>query len=185
MIVYGISVWIYRFFLFLGIALLVYNFFFKALGLLMFIIEIGYFLVRPVFNECVVWWKFRDEIRFNTLLKVSLSGFLLLSLFLFIPWQGKLTLPAQLVPGYQSVYAPMAAKLVSLAVLRGQFVEDNADLARFSSPSIEQELRANQQRIAELTKSNEYIGFDPLLKSQKVIFESRLRTERKKTPEFA
>jgi putative peptide zinc metalloprotease protein len=180
MIVYGISVWIYRFFLFLGIALLVYNFLFKALGLLMFFVEIGYFLIRPIFNEFVVWWKFRDEIKLNKQLKFSLAALLLSSLFLFVPWQGKLTLPAQLVPGYQSVYAPVSARLVSLTVSRGQFVENNADLAKFSSPSIDQELRANQQRIAELTKSNDYIGFDPVLKSQKVIFESRLRTERKK-----
>jgi len=49
---------------------------------------------------------------------------------------------------------PIGAKLVLLAVLRGQFVKDNADLARCSSPSIEPKLRENQQRMPVLVLWN-------------------------------
>jgi len=36
-------IWIYRFFLFLGIALLVYHYFFKLLGLFFNDVEVGWF----------------------------------------------------------------------------------------------------------------------------------------------
>ncbi len=43
---YAYAIWIYRFFLFLGIALLVYHATFKVLGIILFLIEIGWFIAR-------------------------------------------------------------------------------------------------------------------------------------------
>ena len=57
LILYAWATWIYRFFLFLGIALLVYHFFFKVLGVIVFAIEIYWFILRPIFNEIKVWTK--------------------------------------------------------------------------------------------------------------------------------
>ena len=42
------AVWAYRFVIFLGIALMVYHYFFKLLGLILFAIEIGWFIVFPL-----------------------------------------------------------------------------------------------------------------------------------------
>ena len=47
LLIYAYGTWIYRFLLFLGIALLVYHFFFKALGLVLFFIEIVWLIARP------------------------------------------------------------------------------------------------------------------------------------------
>ena len=44
LILFAWGVWLYRFLLFLGIALLVYHLFFKALGILLFAVEIGWFI---------------------------------------------------------------------------------------------------------------------------------------------
>jgi putative peptide zinc metalloprotease protein len=59
---YAWSTWVYRAFMFLGIAVLVYYFFFKVLGLFLFLVEIGWFLAWPVYQEVQVWWKRREEV---------------------------------------------------------------------------------------------------------------------------
>ena len=56
LIFYAFSTWIYRFFLFLGIALIVYHMFFKILGILLFLVEIFAFLLTPVFREMKEWF---------------------------------------------------------------------------------------------------------------------------------
>ena len=58
---FAFATWVYRFFLFLGIALLVYHFFFKILGIVMFAIEMGWFIVLPIWRELRVWLARRRE----------------------------------------------------------------------------------------------------------------------------
>ena len=53
--------WLYRLFVFFGIALLVYLFFFKALGVVLFAVEIVWFIGLPVWSELRVWWARRAE----------------------------------------------------------------------------------------------------------------------------
>ena len=60
--IYAWAIWIYRFFLFLGIAFLVYAFFFKALGVLLFFIEIVWFIARPFWSEVKEWPAMRKQI---------------------------------------------------------------------------------------------------------------------------
>jgi putative peptide zinc metalloprotease protein len=47
--------WVYRFFVFLGIAAAVYFFFFKLLGIGLFMVEVSWFVVMPVWKELRVW----------------------------------------------------------------------------------------------------------------------------------
>jgi putative peptide zinc metalloprotease protein len=49
-ILYGWATWIYRLMLFLGIALLIYYFAFKLLGIALFAVEIIWFVLLPVHN---------------------------------------------------------------------------------------------------------------------------------------
>jgi putative peptide zinc metalloprotease protein len=56
-IIYALGTWIYRFFLFLGIAVLVYHYAFKILGIVLFLVEIIYFVFLPIYKELKVWWS--------------------------------------------------------------------------------------------------------------------------------
>ena len=49
---YSLSALIYRFSLFLGIAIVVYHMAFKALGLFLFGVEIWWFIARPILASC-------------------------------------------------------------------------------------------------------------------------------------
>ena len=61
-VAFAFATWAYRFVLFLGIALVVYHAFFKALGVFLFFVEISVFIVRPVLAELRVWHARRAEI---------------------------------------------------------------------------------------------------------------------------
>lgn len=52
---YALACWTYRFGLFLGIALLVYRLAFKLLGIFLMMVEVGWFLARPIVAELAIW----------------------------------------------------------------------------------------------------------------------------------
>ncbi|MBS0537872.1 MAG: hypothetical protein JSR47_03905 [Proteobacteria bacterium] len=93
---YSIACWIYRFFLFTGIAVLVYHFTFKLLGIFLMFVEIWYFVTKPILNELMTWAKISRTTRLNRHTVVTLSVFALLILALAVPWRGKVEAPALL-----------------------------------------------------------------------------------------
>ena len=104
----------YRFFLFLGIALAVYYYFFKILGLLLFGVEIGWFIVKPIYDEVGVWWKERQQIRGISLLRV---GFILagLLLALALPWKEQIHGEGWLRAEQEfAVYSPRPARITHI-----------------------------------------------------------------------
>jgi putative peptide zinc metalloprotease protein len=80
--------WIYRFTLFLGIAVAVYFLFFKLLGIALFIVEVTWFIALPVWRELRFWWQSRSHIVATRrwLLWALVGGILLL---LVIPFRGQ------------------------------------------------------------------------------------------------
>ncbi|HSK41901.1 MAG TPA: site-2 protease family protein, partial [Arenibaculum sp.] len=96
LIAYAVATWIYRFFLFLGIALLVYHLFFKALGIVLFAVELAWFIARPVLGELRVWASRRREVRLNR--QTALSLFMLSAALaaVVIPWRSTVPAPALL-----------------------------------------------------------------------------------------
>lgn len=121
---YAFATWIYRLFLFTGIALLVYHMTFKVLGILLFAVEIGYFVIVPIVNELRAWHGRRKDYRMNRqmILTLSVSSFLLL--IFFIPWQHTVYAPGLIRAEQQgSLYMPMPAKIEQIKVSMGQQVE--------------------------------------------------------------
>lgn len=55
MVGFALLTWMVRFTVFVGIALLVYHFFIKLVGLLLFAVEIWWFILRPVWREVAAW----------------------------------------------------------------------------------------------------------------------------------
>ncbi len=148
LVLYAWGTWIYRFFLFLGIALLVYYFFFKVLGIILFITEIVWFILMPVFKEIKNWWGMRTEIihskRFYFVLLIFIGSLILL----FIPWDTKITVPAILESKENIVvYSPVRAKIKSILVSKGQVVEKDQLLLSLESPVLNEELDKVSKQI--------------------------------------
>lgn len=148
LIFYAYCTWLYRFFLFLGIALLVYYMFFKALGLFLFAVEIGYFIVLPVWKELKMWWSLRDRVGLSR--PVVRSGAVLLAVLslLFIPWQHQITAPAVLrASNFTLLFAPAPAQILSQDLQDGKKVSKGQLLGTFQSPELEFEIAQSKRRL--------------------------------------
>lgn len=134
---YAFATWIYRFFLFLGIALLVYHLFFKVLGVLLFAVEIGWFIVRPVASELAAWGRRRKEVRMNRRAGRTAIVLLMGLGFFVIAWRGTVPAPAVLRAEQQSVlYAPLSARLAAIHARRGDAVNAGDVMFELESPDL-------------------------------------------------
>lgn len=137
LIAYAYATWIYRLVLFLGIALLVYHFFFKILGIVLFLVEIWAFIARPVASELAVWWKRRQDSRWTRSGVLAAATVATLLIVCLIPWRSTLQVPAVLnAAAVSPLYTPVPARIDDVLVTPGQQVAAGDILVRLSSPEL-------------------------------------------------
>ena len=142
LIAFAFLTWTYRFTLFLTIALIVYHFAVKVLGVAMASVEIGYFLMFPVLGEVLVWWRRRGDMSWNkrtvfTAIAAAAVGGLLL-----VPWRSAIEAPALLKSWeHREVFVPdFGVHVVSIDVKDGQLVEKGQRLFQLASPDLDHKL---------------------------------------------
>ena len=115
LIAFAITTWAYRLVVFLGIAWLVYYYFFKVLGIVLFAIEILWFVWLPIWRELAVWFNRRSEIKNSRLfgLTIGMVGLLAWSM---VPWQSSVHGTAWIHALRQTqIHSPIPGKLVVTA----------------------------------------------------------------------
>jgi len=143
LIFYAWSTWIYRLILFTAIALLVYHFFFKLLGVALFALEIWYFIALPIVKEIAQWRTIAPRIASLRRVMITAGAALALILVLVIPWSTRIAVPAILqAADLVQIYPPSAAKIISIDVKRGDFVPE-------TTPIIHLQVREIESRIAD------------------------------------
>lgn len=175
LVIYSYLTWIYRFFLFLGIALLVYHFAFKLLGIILFVVEIVWFILRPIWAEMKRWWDMRASFSLN---RRSLRSLLFVSLtfaVLFLPWRSSISVPAVLEAEQQVTLFPSEpARLKQLVARHGANVRAGDVLAVLESPPLSHEINLEQRRIRLLeTQIAQQVGSREM-RTQRFILEERL-----------
>jgi putative peptide zinc metalloprotease protein len=167
LILFAWGTWLYRLVVFLGIAVLVYHFFIKAVGILLFAVEIGWFIVLPVWREVKEWrtlaragvaapgarrprpWRW----------KLALFGGLIL--LAFLPWPGRVTATALLRPAViWPLHVPGAAALTENQMAEGRPVTAGSPLARLQPTELPAKaklaaLRLEQARWAAFSAGSE------------------------------
>lgn len=142
LLLYAYGTWIYRFFLFIGIAILVYFFFFKLAGIVLMAAEIGWFIARPVYREVSEWHKLRDVMNWNLNSKISLGIVLTVIILLVLPWSSHVEAPSLLkVRDHAKIYTPLPGKILAANVKNGQKVKKGDKLFSLSSPDIRHKAR--------------------------------------------
>ncbi len=183
LIFYAIATWLYRLALFIGIALLVYHYFFKALGIILFAVEIVYFIARPVWSEIMEWSKRAQRIAASPRSHVSaVAAMTLLALALY-PWSGRVDVPAVIEAATMTrIYPPRAAEIVDLKAKPGDDVSKGDVLGVLRSEQIEQELRIVENEIGAIRVRLARGVADASDREQSVVRERELRTllERRK-----
>jgi len=103
LILFAWATWIYRLAIFLGIAALVYHFFIKLVGIILFAVEIGWFVTLPVWREFKAWrqlWGSATPTAARRRRSVLSLGLAVLVLGLVCaPWPGRIRSSGLLQPG--------------------------------------------------------------------------------------
>lgn len=142
---YAWALWVYRLVVFTGIALVVYHFFFKLAGLVLFTVEIGYFLIAPMIRELLEWWKMRQKILASGRSLVTLAALASCVALLALPLSTNVRMPAVLeAPHLTALYAPVPARVAKIHAGYGDTVEAGAALVALVSNELTQELELNR-----------------------------------------
>jgi putative peptide zinc metalloprotease protein len=175
MTIYAWSVWIYRLFLFIGIALLVYHFFFKLLGLILFAIEIIWFIAQPVYREVKVWWQMRSKIIGSSRFPVLILLFISIVVFLFIPLNTTVSIPGVLKTSVEtSVYSLVPGRITSVNISEGRMVQKDEILVVMESPFLEKEIDNTEKELEVLNfRINRRMAFEEELAETNVLIEQR------------
>ncbi|MBU2411589.1 MAG: HlyD family efflux transporter periplasmic adaptor subunit [Gammaproteobacteria bacterium] len=151
MVAYAWSTWIYRFFLFLGIAALVYYFAFKILGIVLFLVEIIWFVLLPIVKEIKVWVSLREKMSLNRTSVMTLLFFLLALAALVLPWKSQISAPAVATfERHQTFYPSESSRVVSWQVTPNEKVKRGQLLILLESPDVEQQIRLTQIKLDAL-----------------------------------
>ena len=152
LLTYAYTTWIYRFFLFIGIALLVHHLFPKALGIVLFTIEILFFIVAPIWRELKHWWSYRMTILSTRQGRITLGLTLGALALFFVPWQTNIKAPALIRPSLQTEIFPISSgEINAIHITIGDHVKSGDKLMTLRSDNLEFEHSQSQQRIALLT----------------------------------
>jgi len=148
---YAYFTWVYRFFLFIGIAILVHHIFPKAIGIVLFSIEILWFIVLPIWREIQSWWSFRMTILSTTRGRGTLLCTAAFLAAIALPWQSHVRAPALIRPALQTeIYPSVPAYLDQIYVEDGTQVEAGEMLMRLSSSTLQHDKAQSEKRLALL-----------------------------------
>jgi putative peptide zinc metalloprotease protein len=171
MIVYAYSTWVYRFFLFLGIALLVYTLFFKIAGIVLLFAELGWFIARPVYREVKEWHGRREQMTWNRHSVFSVSLLAIFVTLLVFPWNVNLYLPAVMqAREHANLHAPFPAVIREVLVADGDHAEQGQILFSLASPEIAHRVEKSAMRVGILRQQlSRRIGHDSFLEDSAVL----------------
>ncbi len=147
--VYAICTAIYRVFLYIGIALLVYHFFIKLVGILLFVVEVIFFMIRPVWQEFKEWYAMRDDILRSrrSLVTATVAAGVIGACFL--PLSSTVSAPAVMQPAsFARLFPEDSGRISAINVKRGQTVRKGDVLIEIQSPN-----SAHERRLAEIEMS--------------------------------
>ena len=175
LILFAFLVWVYRLVVFFGIAVMVYRYFFKALGIFLFAVEIGWFIVHPVYKEVIAWTKMKDKIRLNKKVIRGVLLFLALIFVLVVPWNGHFSAPATLSAiREQQVNVPFSAMITGESAADMKKVRSGETILQLHSPDMDQQISQVTTSTGVSQWQADQQTFDEKLLSQGNILNRRL-----------
>lgn len=173
-IIYAISTWIYRFFLFLGIAILVYYFTFKVLGIILFLVEIIWFILLPIYKELKIWWTKREMVKLNNKNKLSLFIILFFLFFLFVPWNNSIKMPAIIESKNYFEYYPLEDVYIEeILFSSGDVVKKEQILLKVKSSQMDYKITQLEEEINSIKfEISKQAGFRENLNKRFVLEET-------------
>lgn len=168
-VAYALYTWLYRLFLYTAIALFVYHTFTKALGIFLFFVEIGVFILWPLAWEIQDLKKMKEKLTFNKRSIATLSVLGVLLAWGILPLPHTESFPGVVVPlNQQVVYVPGDALVRQIDVKRNQTVKAGQLLVKLESPeliynlqSLDVERRTVQKQLEVLAEDDKQTSYIP------------------------
>lgn len=171
MVIYSIATWIYRFTLYISIAVIIYFKFTKVLGITLFIVEIIAFIIWPLYTEIVQTFEFRKFITFNKRIIATSLVLIVLLLWFVVPLPHTLYFTAITTPVInQTVYVPLSARVEAVFVKKGDHVEKGQELIQLQSQDLDDDI---QQLKAEMSIAGREIAQSATTKQGRQMLASK------------
>ncbi len=171
------ATWLYRLVLFLGIALLVYHYFFKALGVVLFTVELLWFIWWPVARELKVWRQRWTEIRQQSRSRRTGVILVLVLAMAVVPWPGRVTASAMLHPTEMwPVFAPSGAQVEELPFSEGAQVQAGETLIRLYVPDLQLRRQALEAQLEQARWKAASAVFDEETRNRLLVHDNALQT---------
>ncbi len=176
-IMFALITMLYRLIIFTGIAILVYHYFFKALGLVLFGIEIWFFVIRPIWNELKFWKKHLKENKSSQQIPPIYSWLFWIILILCVPYD--FTVNSQGVLKAEksfSVITFQSSQVKEMPPPLGTRIEEGKPLMTLSSLELEQKINLSKNRLITLSRQLDASGFDREILSKRSVLQEQLKS---------
>lgn len=182
MLVYSLCTWIYRIALYTGVAVFVYFEFTKILGITLFFLEIGVFLVWPITDEIKQIYQLRKLLTVNPRSIMTATILTLAVLWFVVPVPHYKEFPGVIIPeSNQNIFVPQDSKVTKIFVKKGDHVIAGQTLVKLSSTILqadiqiqktEKEIASKEMYIAQESNTNKEII--PAKKSEIAAINSKI-----------
>ncbi|MGZ3184349.1 MAG: HlyD family efflux transporter periplasmic adaptor subunit [Telluria sp.] len=153
--------WAYRLALYFGIALLVYHFFIKLVGIFLFGVELVWFILRPLSAELRAWRALWPVLRSHRRARRSAIVAALLSLLACVPLPTRIPAAAMLHAARSvPVFAPVPAQVAQLPFREGEAVAPGQVMVLLEAGGSEERVEAARARVERLRWQAGTAGFD-------------------------
>ena len=162
MIVYSVSTWIYRFFLYTGIAIVVYYTFPKIIGIFMFGTEIVIFLIKPLYSEFTTDYKLISGKKISLRFALFVIAVFCLFIWISVPFTRHTSLPAiTTAEETQILYSPQPGIISKLKIKRGTEVKSDDILMIISSKKLMADIIIAELTVKQLANDLRQLSSQP------------------------
>ncbi|MGQ0455521.1 MAG: site-2 protease family protein [Hyphomicrobium sp.] len=173
---YAWATWLYRLVVFTGIALLVYHMAFKLLGIVLFLIEIVYFVLRPVWAEIVEWRRDGGEILATHRSRATMAIAASLFTFAVTPLSTQVSIPAVLESSdVARVYPQRSGMVAEVRAKAGNRVAAGDVLVVLSSRELDYRLAVARRKQALIRIRMARRGADAADRSESLVLAEELK----------
>lgn len=161
MVIYSIYTWIYRIILYTAIALFVYYEFTKALGILLFIIEVVVFIMMPFISEFYQLAKRKMYFNWNVRSLITATVAAILLMWFFLPYPHKKSFQGITEPVVrQDLFVPEASTIEAIHAERGQTVAPGESLVVLKSDILKAVIAQTETDIARTQEEINVLSLD-------------------------
>ncbi|MCP4596118.1 site-2 protease family protein [Neptuniibacter sp.] len=174
LILFCLATWLYRLILFVGIAIMLYNFLPKPLGPALAAVELFWFIILPMFKEIKVWFSQSLSIILSLRTWVTLMFLAGLIAVAVIPWDQRVSTQAILEPEkYQFLVAPGPSTVLQINTHQGTHIAKNDSIMRLDAPDIRFQIKAIETQLETLKWQSTTAGVTESLREKLASLEAQ------------